>query len=172
MNAAAATPHESTAATRRGLRLIAAWKLLRGLIALAVALAVLELLRPEVAATVIAWAHELPFRLERILAEQAIGYVTGGTPGHANVIAGAACLYALVSAVEAWGLWHMRPWAEVLTTVVSGSLIPVEVAETVRRVTPLKVAIVVLNVAVVLYLLRELRALRAERRARQGADTG
>lgn len=46
-----------------------------------------------------------------------------------------------------------RRWAEYLTFVETGLLIPLEIYELTATVTPLKVAALVINLAVVAYLL-------------------
>ena len=61
--------------------------------------------------------------------------------------------YALLEATEAVGLWRARRWAEYLTLVATAVLLIPELYELVRRVSPLKVAALVLNLAVIIYLL-------------------
>ena len=61
--------------------------------------------------------------------------------------------YALVEGVEAIGLWYQRRWAEYLTFLVTTSLLPLEVYELAHRLSPLKMVTLVINVAVVAYLL-------------------
>jgi len=69
-------------------------------------------------------------------------------------LAGAAlAAYVAVLAFEMVGLWFARRWAEYLTFVETGILVPVEIYEIVGKVTPLKVLTLVLNLAVVIYLL-------------------
>jgi uncharacterized membrane protein (DUF2068 family) len=64
-----------------------------------------------------------------------------------------ACLaYAAVFAIEGAGLIRRRRWAEWLTVVVTGSFIPFEVYELVRRAGPGKIVALILNVAIVVYL--------------------
>jgi uncharacterized membrane protein (DUF2068 family) len=85
--------------------------------------------------------------------------------------------YALVEGVEAVGLWYGRRWAEYLTFVVTASLLPYELFELAHRVTPFKVIALIVNVAVVAYLLfaKRLFGLRggaqADERERE-ADVG
>jgi uncharacterized membrane protein (DUF2068 family) len=61
--------------------------------------------------------------------------------------------YAVVEAVEAVGLWRRRRWAEYLTVVATAGLLPFELAELATRVTPVRVGALVLNLAVVAYLV-------------------
>lgn len=73
----------------------------------------------------------------------------------AELYAAGAALSAYVTllAFEMVGLWFARRWAEYLTFVETGILVPVELYEIVRSVTALKLATLVLNVAVITYLL-------------------
>jgi uncharacterized membrane protein (DUF2068 family) len=66
--------------------------------------------------------------------------------------------YAVVIAVEGVGLHLRRAWARWFTIGVTGSLIPLEVYEILQRQEPMRVAILVLNVAVVAYLWRRKEA--------------
>jgi uncharacterized membrane protein (DUF2068 family) len=68
------------------------------------------------------------------------------------LIVGAAA-YAVLEGVEAWGLWREKLWAEYLTVVATAALIPLEVYEIVHRVTPLKISALVINVAIVVWLV-------------------
>lgn len=71
--------------------------------------------------------------------------------------AGLAALYAGVRAVEAYGLWRERRWAEWFALASGGIYLPVEIYELVRRPSWLKVAILVTNAAVVAYMAYALR---------------
>jgi uncharacterized membrane protein (DUF2068 family) len=69
-------------------------------------------------------------------------------------LAGAAfAVYAIIEGVEAVGLWYAKRWAEYLTLIVTASFLPLEVYELAHRVTVFKVIALVINVAVVAYLL-------------------
>jgi uncharacterized membrane protein (DUF2068 family) len=70
-----------------------------------------------------------------------------------HLFAAIALVYAFVELLEAVGLWYGRRWAEYLTLIVTASLLPVEVLELSHSVTPFKVVALILNVAVVAYLL-------------------
>ncbi len=62
-------------------------------------------------------------------------------------------VYALVEGIEAFGLWYQRRWAEYLTFVVTASLLPLEAYELAHRLSALKILTIVINLAVVAYLL-------------------
>jgi uncharacterized membrane protein (DUF2068 family) len=92
-------------------------------------------------------------------------------------IAAAAAAYAVLEGAEAIGLWRQERWAEYLTFVATTLLLPLEVYELSERVSPLKIVALVVNLAVVVYLLlaKRLFGLRggaaAEREERE-RDTG
>ncbi len=93
------------------------------------------------------------------------------------LIGAAVAAYTLVLAVEAVGLWFARRWAEYLTLVETGILVPIEIYELTTHVSALKVVTLILNLAVVAYLLLAKRLFglrgggRAER-AEKEADSG
>ncbi|MGH3410152.1 MAG: DUF2127 domain-containing protein [Streptosporangiaceae bacterium] len=89
----------------------------------------------------------------------------------------AVALYAVMEGVEAVGLWLGRRWAEYLTFVATVVFVPYEVYELSKTVTALKVLALVINLAIVAYLLvaKRLFGLRGGGRAEQAqraADTG
>jgi uncharacterized membrane protein (DUF2068 family) len=69
------------------------------------------------------------------------------------LIGSAVALYTVILALEAFGLWFARRWAEYLTLVETGVLVPFEIYELTTRVSPLKILTLVINLAIVLYLL-------------------
>jgi uncharacterized membrane protein (DUF2068 family) len=61
--------------------------------------------------------------------------------------------YAAINATEAVGLWTEKRWAEYLTLIEVTLLLPLEIYELTGSVSYLKVGALVLNVAVMAYLL-------------------
>jgi uncharacterized membrane protein (DUF2068 family) len=91
----------------------------------------------------------------------------------------ALAAYAEVNGIEAVGLWRARRWAEYLTLLEVAVPLPIEIHELTVTVSPLNVLRLVLNLAVVGYLLSAHRlfgvrgggrAARAERKADTGWD--
>ena len=75
-----------------------------------------------------------------------------GNFSHIDVLAIGAIVYALLEGTEGVGLAMRRRWAEYLTVIATGILIPYELFEVIRHVTLFKVGALLLNLAVVGYL--------------------
>lgn len=89
----------------------------------------------------------------------------------------AIAAYALINGIEAFGLWSARRWAEYLTLVEVAVLLPIEIHELTVRISVLKILTLVINLAVVAYLLwaHRLFGVRGGGRADRGEkerDTG
>src|SRR5919112_1691773 len=70
-----------------------------------------------------------------------------------RTLAALAFAYSVVRFVEAYGLWHMRAWAEWFA-ILSGCLyLPVELYELVERPTHLRGLVLFFNAVIVAYLL-------------------
>jgi uncharacterized membrane protein (DUF2068 family) len=59
--------------------------------------------------------------------------------------------------IEGTGLWMLKRWGELVTVVVTGSLLPFEVISLWRHATIPKIAIFLINVAIVAYLIYLIR---------------
>jgi uncharacterized membrane protein (DUF2068 family) len=61
--------------------------------------------------------------------------------------------YAVLEGAEAVGLWYQKRWAEYLTFIATTALLPLELYEISHRVSPFKIVTLIINIAVVVYLL-------------------
>ncbi len=68
-----------------------------------------------------------------------------------------ALAYGALEAAESYGLWRRRRWGEWLTVVATSLLLVPEVWELTKSATLLKVGALLVNLAVVAYLLWRLR---------------
>ena len=151
----------------RTLALIAVFRLAKALVLVAVALGALRLLDREVAAQVRTWLDTIPFVARHPAVEEVAAKVTGASRKHLEIAASVALAYAALFAIEGVGLWLQRVWAEYLTIVATTCFIPFEVYELMRRFTPLRLGALVVNVAIVGYLVAlRLRARRRDRHHR------
>jgi uncharacterized membrane protein (DUF2068 family) len=74
-------------------------------------------------------------------------------PGTVHVLLGLAVVYAVIEWTEAIGLWRERRWAEYLTVIATAGFLPLEIHELLDRVTVLRVLALIVNVALIIWLV-------------------
>jgi uncharacterized membrane protein (DUF2068 family) len=84
------------------------------------------------------------------------------TPDRIKDVGVGSFIYAGLFLTEGIGLWLVRRWAEWFSVIITSSLVPLEVYEIYRHPTTLKVLALLLNLAVVGYLLYRIRSERSE----------
>jgi uncharacterized membrane protein (DUF2068 family) len=83
-----------------------------------------------------------------------------------TTIAITAAVYCIIEGVEAVGLWRERRWAEYLTVVATAGFLPFEVRELLNRVSVFRVGALVINIAILVYLVYAKRLFRVRGGAR------
>lgn len=142
----------------RGLRLIILYKVVRaiGAIALAITIAILTLTgisaRAEVFVTDIHDHATSALSLE--ISALAVALLKGK---HVWIAAGALLLDGGVLVLEAWALIRGWAWGAWLVIAASTALLPFEVVAIVRHESIIRVAILVINLAIVAYLVSRIR---------------
>lgn len=137
-------------------------KLLSGLVLAGVGLGAVRLLDPTLAVEFNGWLRELALAADARVVQHAVAVVTGVDAHGLRNIAVAAFAYAGLLLTEGGGLWLERRWAEYLTVAVTASLLPFEAYALSQRFTIVRVLTLIVNVAIVAYLVGELRS-RAHR---------
>jgi uncharacterized membrane protein (DUF2068 family) len=66
-------------------------------------------------------------------------------------------IYAGLFLTEGIGLWLEKRWAEWFTVIVTSSLVPIEICRISHRATPVQMAVLLINVAIVPYLVYRIR---------------
>ena len=101
-----------------------------------------------------------------------LGHLMNVHGGTLRVLLATALLYAVVETVEAVGLWKEKRWAEYLTVLATAGFLPLEIHELSKRVTVVRVAAVVVNVALIVWLVyaKRLFGLRGGADALYAAD--
>jgi uncharacterized membrane protein (DUF2068 family) len=74
------------------------------------------------------------------------------------MLAALALTYSCVRFIEAYGLWRNRPWAKWLAALSGAIYVPFELYELYRGVSGVKLAALILNVAVVAYMIHSIRS--------------
>jgi len=150
------------------LRLIAVFKFVKACLVIVTGLGLLRFYDPAFQTALYRLVGGLPYAFEQKLLREGLAFLSGMSPKRIQIIAVATFAYAGLFLVEGVGLWRGLHWAEVLTVVATSSLIPVEIYELARHATPTKVGVIVLNVAILAYLVWRLRRESALRRSRSG----
>jgi uncharacterized membrane protein (DUF2068 family) len=152
----------------RGLEIIAAFKFVQAFALILAGLGTFGLMNPRVSDAAGDWLEGLAVgngqRFAVAAAARILPIFNAATPRHFAAFGLGALLYATVFLVEGVGLWRGKKWAEYLTIGVTASLLPVEVMALVHRVTLVRIATLVINTVVIVYLLWELRARNAKER--------
>ena len=147
MNASGSTP----------LAWIAAFKFLKAAVLAAFAFAVHALSRHAVHDAFVGWLGRSAMSPHAHLLERLAQWLDGTSPARIELAAGAALVYAVLYAVEGWGLARRRPWAIWMTVVVTSLLVPFEIWALVIHPAPVAAGALVANLAVVAYLVVTLR---------------
>lgn len=139
------------------LRVIAVYKFCKTVLMIAIGLGTLRLLNPDVAAWADRWAAALALRHDRRLLGQLFALVSGLSPRRLREVAIGAFLIALLFLTEGVGLWMGKRWAEYLTVIATTLFVPFEVVQLARLVTVARLAALLINLAVVAFLIYRLR---------------
>jgi uncharacterized membrane protein (DUF2068 family) len=139
------------------LRLIAAFKLAKGVLLLVLGLATLSFRHRDVTAALGTWVDQLHLDPGGRLVRAALLYAADLRPRRLVAIAAGMLAYAVLLLVEGTGLWLDRRWGEYFAVIITASFLPLEVYELVRHPTPTRLTVLAVNVAIVVYLVRRLR---------------
>ena len=152
----------------RMLRLIAVLKLLEGFLILAAAFGVLKLLHHDVAGIASDWIAALRIDPENRYIHLLLAKLSILDDHRLKQISAGSFIYSTLSLTEGIGLMFKKRWAEYVTVIATGFLIPVEIRELVIHANPPRVIVFAVNVAVVLYLIARLWRTKRRRRSSLG----
>jgi uncharacterized membrane protein (DUF2068 family) len=171
----AVAPAARTAAPpshRAGLRVIAIYEVIKTVCLVLVAIAAFHLDRQQNFEQLVHWLEHLPLTGSNALRWRLVGALQEFGPSRFVAVGLVALGYAVLFGIEGVGLLMGKYWAEWFTVIATASLIPIELYETLLRFGWLKLAALVGNVAIVVYLVRvalqtrELRRVGAHARFR------
>ena len=141
----------------RTLRLIAYFKLAKGLVLLLLAVGTLRLLHKDVAEVLQRWLDMLRIDPGNKYAASLLTKVGVIDDKKLEVVSALTFGYAAIFLTEGVGLFLQKRWAEWLTVFATGSFIPLEVYEIFKHVSAVKIVLLVGNVAIVWYLIYRLK---------------
>lgn len=142
----------------RGVRLVALLEAAKGAVVLVAGFGILEALHVGAARLFDELARHMHLNLAkgtpRIFAELA----ADTSDQQLQLLAAAAFAYVAVRAVEAYGLWRRRRWAEWFAVASGAIYVPFELYELAQGASVLKVFTLFANLALVAYMASVLRA--------------
>jgi uncharacterized membrane protein (DUF2068 family) len=139
---------------RAGLRMVAFFEALKGVLALVLAYIVTRAIRhdfdfEDAAEHILGFFH---IGLHHRFSKQFLDAADRLSDLHVATVIGLAAMYATIRFIEAYGLWRARAWAEWLAIISGCIYIPFEVERLIRRPTTLHWVILATNVLIVLYI--------------------
>ncbi|MGA2808340.1 MAG: DUF2127 domain-containing protein [Terracidiphilus sp.] len=136
------------------LILIAAFKLGQALLFVAIGVGALQLLHKDVGDLLARLADHLRFNPESKFVNFVLEKASLLDDRLLRRIGAVVFIYAGLDLVEGIGLYLEKVWAEYLTLLITASFLPWEIFEVLRRVTPIRVGLLVVNALVLFYLLK------------------
>jgi uncharacterized membrane protein (DUF2068 family) len=139
------------------IRLIAVFKLMKAVLLLAVGVGALRLLHADVTSVLEHWVVKLGLGPGSHDLGRALLKAAALTPNKIKDVVVGSFVYAGLFLTEGIGLWLLKRWAEWFTIILTSTLIPVEVYEVFRHANALRVLVLAINVALVVYLVHLVR---------------
>ena len=132
---------------------IASFKLLKGLLLLAVAVGALRLLNEDIASKVRHWVAVLGVDPDNQYINALLTSITSLDNHKLEEIGAGSFFYSALLLTEGVGLFLRKQWAEYFTIIVTGSLIPLELYELAKKYSVTKIVVLLGNIAIVVYLV-------------------
>ena len=146
-----------------GLRAIAAFKLLKAIALIALGVGALKLLHKDVAAIAEHWINMFQVDSHNHFIDLLLTKLSNVDDRRLKELSIGTFIYAGLFLVEGVGLALQKRWAEYFTIISTSSLLPIEIYELVRRVNVGRCLALAINLAVVAYLIFELRGFPKQR---------
>jgi uncharacterized membrane protein (DUF2068 family) len=149
----------------RGVRAIAIFKFIKGVLLIALGSGAVKLLHRDVPDLALSWLNALHVPSDNRYLQPLLAKIVFIDERKIKELSAGSFFYAGLVLTEGVGLWLQKTWGEYLTILATGILIPLELYELVKRVSVARIVLTVVNVLVVVYLVIRLKRKRdAEQR--------
>jgi uncharacterized membrane protein (DUF2068 family) len=141
---------------RRGdgaLLVIALFKFVKGAVLLALAFGALSFLHKDLASQVELWLDQLRIDPDNEFIGTLLNKLQLVHSRELKELSALSAGYAALFLTEGTGLLFRKRWAEWLTIVATSSLMPLEVYEVIKQFTAVRLLALLVNAAVVVYLI-------------------
>ncbi|MGB8580066.1 MAG: DUF2127 domain-containing protein [Candidatus Sulfotelmatobacter sp.] len=149
-------------ADNRLIRLIAVFKLLKAALLIAVGMSALHLVHKDVASVADHLVTMFGLDPGNHYVGKALQKVADLTPNKIKSLGAVSFIYAGLFLTEGIGLWLVKRWGEWFSVIITSSLIPIEIYEIYRHPSAIKGLVLIINIAVVGYLIYRIRHEGAE----------
>jgi uncharacterized membrane protein (DUF2068 family) len=147
-------PSDAARQRHPGLLVIAYYEIIKTVCLLLLALAAFHLDRQDNFQQLVHWLEHLDLTGSNGLRWKLVETLVAFGPSKFVAVGVVTLGYAVLFAIEGIGLWLGKHWAEWFTVIATGSLIPLELYETLYHFGWIKLAMLVGNVAIIVYLVR------------------
>ena len=145
------------------LILIAIFKLVKALALIAVGIGALKYLHKDLATSALHWVDVLRVDPDNRFIHPLLAKLFSVTPRQLKELSAGTFFYAALLGIEGTGLLLRKHWAEYFTIITTGALLPLEVYELAKHMTMAKIIVLVINAAIVWYLIVRVRSRRHRR---------
>jgi uncharacterized membrane protein (DUF2068 family) len=144
----------------KGLRIIAVFKLVKGLLLVAVGIGAIKMLHRDLADVAASWIAQIRVDPDNRFIHALMAKLGVMNDRKLEELSVGSFFYAALLLTEGTGLWLKKRWAEYFTIIATCSFIPLELYEIARRVTFTRIMLLLVNAAIVWYLFVQLRKRR------------
>ncbi len=146
-----------------GFRIIGVYKLVTAGLSLALAFGMFRFFKADVHASLELLLHFLRLDPDNALIHAVVERLAGLDRGRLLWIETGTIGYAILHIIEGIGILRGKRWGGLLIILATGSLIPLECYEILRRQSLVRIVALALNLGIVIYLIVNRRKLTPER---------
>jgi uncharacterized membrane protein (DUF2068 family) len=140
-----------------GMVLIAGFKVIKGILLLLVGLGLLRLVHADIATLFSRLLETLHLNTDSQILHALVLKVDALQPRSIMTMSLVTLAYAGLLLIEGLGLWFERSWAAYLTVISTSLFLPFELYEVIERFAAARVGVLLLNLVIVIYLIRQLK---------------
>jgi len=149
----------------RGIRLIACFKFVKGVLLVASGIGLLKLLHKDVAEVVNHWISTLNFDPDNRHIHDVLLRASVINQRQLKELSVGSFVYAGIFLTEGSALLMQKRWAKYFTAIITASFIPLELWEFVEHFSTIRSVVIMVNVIILWYLVAKIKFDRTQRNA-------
>lgn len=147
------------------VQIIGVFRLIKGVLLIGIATGGIALLGSDINEKLSSLLHHIHSDPGNRYIQKFLTKIVGLSPRLPLILIG-SFVYGTVFLIEGTGLLMQKRWAEYLTVIVTGSFLPLEIYELIKKFSAIKTTVLILNAAIVVYLIIRLRHDRTKEKKR------